>query len=142
MENLILFAGVIFIVFGFMQIILFFKIWGMTNDVKRLVRRFSADNEDDFNDSLRRAYLKGDMYSVQDILNDNLISALLCNRKENDELDNVDRYRFVDAIVSKREKFYKQLGIEMPENIIKLKDGDPDIFSKIDLSPKELGGLR
>lgn len=34
MESILTFTGIIVIVFGILQIILFFKIWGMTNDVK------------------------------------------------------------------------------------------------------------
>lgn len=33
-------ASIILIIFGVLQIILFFKIWGMTNDVKRLANKF------------------------------------------------------------------------------------------------------
>lgn len=36
MEGLLTFTGCIIIVFGILQIILFFKIWGMTNDVSRI----------------------------------------------------------------------------------------------------------
>ncbi|MBE5033207.1 DUF308 domain-containing protein [Gallalistipes aquisgranensis] len=36
METFALITGIVFIVFGILQIILFFKIWGMTNDVKRI----------------------------------------------------------------------------------------------------------
>lgn len=37
MEELTLFISIIFIVFGVLQIILFFKLWGMTNDMKDVV---------------------------------------------------------------------------------------------------------
>lgn len=33
MEGMLTFTGIIIIVFGILQIILFFKIWGMTNDI-------------------------------------------------------------------------------------------------------------
>ena len=36
MEGMFTFVGIIIIVFGILQIILFFKIWGMTNDVKQI----------------------------------------------------------------------------------------------------------
>lgn len=36
MEGLFIFAGVIMIIFGFLQIILFFKLWGMTNNIKEI----------------------------------------------------------------------------------------------------------
>lgn len=36
MEGMFSFVGIIIIVFGILQIILFFKVWGMTNDVKQI----------------------------------------------------------------------------------------------------------
>lgn len=36
MEGITLFASIVIIVFGILQIILFFKLWGMTNDVKKI----------------------------------------------------------------------------------------------------------
>lgn len=38
MENISTFISIIFIVFGILQIILFFKMWGMTNNVSRITR--------------------------------------------------------------------------------------------------------
>lgn len=40
MESLFSFAGIIVIVFGFLQIILFFKLWGMTNDIKEIKNKY------------------------------------------------------------------------------------------------------
>lgn len=37
MENILLITSVVIIAFGVLQIILFFKVWGMTNDVKKIV---------------------------------------------------------------------------------------------------------
>lgn len=36
MDSLFLFTAVIMLVFGVLQIILFFKVWGMTNNVKKI----------------------------------------------------------------------------------------------------------
>lgn len=36
MEGLFSFVGIVIIVFGILQIILFFKVWGMTNDVSEM----------------------------------------------------------------------------------------------------------
>lgn len=36
MENITLFVSIVIIVFGVLQIILFFKLWGMTSNVKRI----------------------------------------------------------------------------------------------------------
>ena len=35
MENITLFVSIVIIVFGVLQIVLFFKLWEMTNDVKK-----------------------------------------------------------------------------------------------------------
>lgn len=43
MENLNLFA-ILLIIFGILQIILFFKLWIMTNDVRKLVCYFCPDD--------------------------------------------------------------------------------------------------
>lgn len=40
MEGLFSFAGLIMIVFGILQIILFFKLWGMTNDIKAIKNKY------------------------------------------------------------------------------------------------------
>lgn len=36
MDDMLSFVGIIIIAFGILQIILFFKMWGMTNDVKQI----------------------------------------------------------------------------------------------------------
>lgn len=43
MEGLMTFTGIVMIAFGILQIILFFKIWGMTNNIKRLTDKFCND---------------------------------------------------------------------------------------------------
>lgn len=40
MESMFNLAGIIIIVFGVLQIILFFKIWGMTNDIKEIRNKY------------------------------------------------------------------------------------------------------
>lgn len=36
MEDLLFYTSIVVIIFGILEIILFFKVWGMTNDVKKL----------------------------------------------------------------------------------------------------------
>lgn len=38
MESILMFVSVVMIVFGILQIILFFKLWGMTNDIGEIKR--------------------------------------------------------------------------------------------------------
>ena len=40
------FLSIVMLVFGILQIILFFKIWGMTNDVKKLTNHFLYSQKD------------------------------------------------------------------------------------------------
>lgn len=44
MEGVLMFVSVIMIVFGILQIILFFKMWGMTNDVKSIRNKVVGSN--------------------------------------------------------------------------------------------------
>lgn len=60
MEGITLFVAIVIIAFGILQIILFFKIWGMTNDVKKI--RQQRDNSE-INNLINEAQihsLKGD----------------------------------------------------------------------------------
>lgn len=40
------FLSIVFLVFGVLQIILFFKLWGMTNDVRSLKDKYTASNKE------------------------------------------------------------------------------------------------
>lgn len=41
---MVTFMAIVFLVFGILQIILFFKIWGMTNNVKKIKNKLYEDN--------------------------------------------------------------------------------------------------
>ena len=47
MEDIITFTGVVMIVFGILQIILFFKIWAMTNNVREIKGKLEENISDD-----------------------------------------------------------------------------------------------
>lgn len=51
MESITLLVSIVIIVFGILQIILFFKIWGMTNDIKEIKNLIEFE--------VRKDYLKG-----------------------------------------------------------------------------------
>lgn len=53
MENLLTFTGIVMIAFGVLQIILFFKMWIMTNDVKEL-KNLYADRSKELASSINR----------------------------------------------------------------------------------------
>lgn len=40
------FLSIILLVFGVLQIILFFKVWGMTNDIKEIRNKYLKDEDE------------------------------------------------------------------------------------------------
>lgn len=45
MENYIVFVSIVALIWGILNIILFFKIWEMTNDVKKLANKFCSSSD-------------------------------------------------------------------------------------------------
>lgn len=45
MEGLMIFTGIVMIAFGILQIILFFKIWGMTNDIREIKNKYFSEGK-------------------------------------------------------------------------------------------------
>lgn len=41
------FLTIILLIFGVLQIILFFKVWGMTNDIKEIRNKYLKDEDED-----------------------------------------------------------------------------------------------
>lgn len=64
METLL---AIIFIVFGILQIILFFKIWGMTNDVREMKKNQQLEPK---SIKARIAYLRGDKELAQRLMDE------------------------------------------------------------------------
>ena len=50
MENITLFVSIVIIIFGVLQILLFFKLWEMTNDVKKISLKQPPSKEDELID--------------------------------------------------------------------------------------------
>ena len=65
MEDLLILIAVISIIFGILQIILFCKIWGMTNDIRDLRSEFIGGTDQW---TLRKAILKGDKNRIAELL--------------------------------------------------------------------------
>lgn len=62
MEVMFIFVGIIVIVFGILQIILFFKIWGMTNDVSKMKDMLEMKiQQESFNTDIINNKSKGDI---------------------------------------------------------------------------------
>ena len=67
MEGLMNFTGFIIIAFGIMQIILFFKIWGMTNNVNRIWKKIDSK---DFLSEACITYIKDDLEETNKLANE------------------------------------------------------------------------
>ena len=107
------FSTIVLLVFGVLQIILFFKIWGMTNDVNRITKKLQCEKDKTWN--VRRALLYGDQELAKRELMDCIISDF--------EKFGDGGYGFncVEDIISKYEPAFKQLGMEIPDNLKAIK---------------------
>lgn len=60
MENITLFVSIVIIIFGVLQILLFFKLWEMTNDVKKISLKQPPSKEDELIDEAQLLCLDGE----------------------------------------------------------------------------------
>ncbi len=116
------FISFIIVVVSVLQIVLFFKIWEMTNDVRKIKKKIDADLEIDRTDKIRIALLKGDKQKAIELLTDKLATELV--RKSNEE------YMTPDEISALKEKYAKEF-LKLGVNELPIKDvkEQSDIYS-------------
>lgn len=116
------FISFIIVVVSVLQIVLFFKIWKMTNDVRKIKKKIDADLEIDRTDKIRIALLKGDKQKAIELLTDKLATELV--RKSNEE------YMTPDEIGALKEKYAKEF-LKLGVNELPIKDvkEQSDIYS-------------
>ena len=116
------FISFIIVVVSVLQIVLFFKIWKMTNDVRKIKKKIDADLEIDRTDKIRIALLKGDKQKAIELLTDKLATELV--RKSNEE------YMTPDEISALKEKYAKEF-LKLGVNELPIKDvkEQSDIYS-------------
>lgn len=116
------FISFIIVVVSVLQIVLFFKIWKMTNDVRKIKKKIDADLEIDRTDKIRIALLKGDKQKAIELLTDKLATELV--RKSNEE------YLTPDEISALKEKYAKEF-LKLGVNELPIKDvkEQSDIYS-------------
>lgn len=121
MEDLMTFIIVVLIVLGVLQIILFYKIWIMTDNVKEMKEQF-VGNPDQW--SLNKAILKGDKSKISDILFNSMFAKI--KKYYDDTIPDYDGTKveiFVN-LISELKKDYKEkylkYGIDFPEAIEKI----------------------
>lgn len=95
--------GIIMLVFGILQIILFFKIWGMTNDVRKIKERtFLSFSQEDI---IKEIYKKNPNI-------ENILFEALYNEMKYAYDEDMESFSFV---LKEYNPLYEKAGIEMPE---------------------------
>lgn len=110
MEGLMAFAGVVMIAFGILQIILFFKIWGMTNDVKRIWKKV---NNDDFLSDACLSYLKGNIEEVEKQANEAFLQEVALLSKSSESYE--DWANGFNQIEEKYTRLFKKIDKSAPD---------------------------
>ncbi len=120
--------SIIFLVFGVLQIILFFKIWGMTNDVKKLTEHLThpqLSQEDDTDIKMRWLLLKDEVDSAEELL----LSQFAKNVEQSYDFytrvqglhQELAFTQDITSYVDTLKKNYKVLGKDIPEKIASMK---------------------
>lgn len=111
------FISLVLIVFGILQIILFFKIWGMTSDVANILRIIKA-NETKTIDT----YMIKDLVSMGKESQAEGVVFEIADKFCSDIAEiKISRYEALERYLA-LEKLYKELGKEMPEYIVGIID--------------------
>lgn len=106
-ETITFILAAVVLVFGILQIILFFKLWGMTNDVKRLTVRFDSP---DMNYIIKEIHKKNP--NIADLLFDSLYNAM--QKHFSSGSGNAYSACTYSSIKDKYKELYKKAGVEFP----------------------------
>lgn len=118
MESMLNFVSVIIIIFGILQIILFFKLWGMTNNVERINNKVRGRLSDsNLGWEIRKSILKGDKKRAEDLLFDEFIYDL----KQKCNVYNGGSDEEIAELKADYSKYYEQINSKLPESIQCLK---------------------
>lgn len=110
MEGLIQFTGIVMIAFGILQIILFFKVWGMTNDVSRIWKKI--DNKDFLSEACV-SYIKGNLDETERLANEAFLQeAAFLSKSTNSYEDWQNGYRKLEE---KYTRIFKKIDKPAPD---------------------------
>lgn len=105
------------LIFGILEIVLFFKIWGMTEDVKKLKNKMEHPCTFDVAWEIRKSILKGDTKKAEELLFDEFIYDL----KQTCVAPNGGSDEEIAELKSNYTQYYRQAGLKFPESIQNLK---------------------
>lgn len=115
MDDILIF---ICIVFGILNLILFFKIWGMTDKVRHIDSLLSkqAGWGQKYNQVLYFYRVNGDIQKGFEMLNDSFMKELTNTRKTSEEEFALDRDRLINTYTP----YYKVIGKEIPKDFTEM----------------------
>lgn len=108
--------SIILLIFAILQIVLFFKLWRMTNDINDIKKKVNPTGN---LWGVKRALLKGDNNKAFDLLLDAMIDDM---EKVSDE--NLVKYNTIDEVKKNYEPLFEKIGAEIPDEIKKIQGSD------------------
>lgn len=110
MEGLAIFVSLIIIAFGILQIVLFFKIWGMTNNIKRIWKKI--DHEKNFSIA-GLSYIQGNIDETEKLLNEAFLKDVVNLSENTNDWEEWDKgYNLLE---SKYTKAFKKIERPAPD---------------------------
>ena len=113
-----------------LQIILFFKVWAMTNDVRTLREKYAAPNGSNFNSEIRKLLCSGNKEKAKELLLNRFYDNISnLNYSDIDKDGNVDQIKKnIDAdfmkLKTELENNFAKIGCDLPERIKLMKSGN------------------
>lgn len=111
MEDLLCFVSIVIIVFGILQIILFFKVWGMTNNVKSIESKLKKQKH-----SYEFYMLLGEKEKAFQVISTVLVDKLIKLR-----LETYGDEKFIglaNEVISNYIKRMEITGCDIPKNLL------------------------
>ena len=127
-DNIAMFIVALVIIWVILNIILFFKIWGMTNDVNRIKEKMIPCNQDTMDEQITRLHVIGKDDECEKIILSKFYSDLKselfafqyrCHNDKKQYLAMLDKpiTPYTDVV----EKLYQKINREVPSHITNLK---------------------
>ncbi len=110
MESFNIILAIILLVFGILQIILFFKIWGMTNDIRKIKDKFRCEEIDDW--EIKKALILDDKEKARTELMNLMLKDI-----EIQMSNKFDRFWDLKSLKEYYKEPFKILEMEFPEMI-------------------------
>lgn len=107
---------VVYLIICIFTIMLFFKIWSMTNNVKKITKKIGCIDEDDFIWEIRSALFKKDKEKAEELLFNSFMFDL---RKE---LTPYSESEYIITYLKKKyTRYYEKIGSKLPDSLESLK---------------------